>query len=60
MAEKYGGGIRSRPDIPCTFVMCKRAGNCRFGERCTYAHSQNELLEWNRDSYLEPPAPSKC
>ena len=37
MAEKYRGAveskrIRSRPDIPCKFVMCKRAGNCRFGE----------------------------
>ena len=42
--------IRPRPaKLPSKekFELCSMLPNCRRGERCTFAHSEAEMLVWN-------------
>ena len=43
------GRIRPMPDIPGIrgFALCREWPQCRYGDRCTYAHGEEERRAWN-------------
>ena len=49
-----GAGVRPLPQPPLPqgkrYILCVRGDRCKqLGERCTYAHSEEERLAWNRE-----------
>ena len=48
-----GLNIRPMPDtrIPGGFVLCRERQACRYGARCTFAHSKEECRAWNAQTF---------
>ena len=47
----YASDIRPMPDIPGGFALCRERQACRYGAKCTFAHSEEECRAWNAQKF---------